>query len=28
VDVLDDGDLERKIDPATGLPLWRPPRRR
>jgi hypothetical protein len=28
VDVLDDGDLERRPDPATGLPLWRPPRRR
>jgi predicted DNA-binding protein with PD1-like motif len=28
VDVLDDGDLERRPDEATGLPLWRPPRRR
>jgi predicted DNA-binding protein with PD1-like motif len=28
VDVLDDGDLERRLDGATGLPLWRPPRRR
>jgi predicted DNA-binding protein with PD1-like motif len=28
VDVLDDGDLERRPDPATGLALWRPPRRR
>ncbi len=28
VDVLDDGDLERRPDRATGLPLWRPPRRR
>ncbi len=28
VDVCDDGDLERKDDAATGLPLWRPPRRR
>lgn len=28
IDVLDDGDLERRPDPATGLPLWRPPRRR
>jgi len=28
IDVLDDGDLERRADPATGLPLWRPPRRR
>ena len=28
VDVLDDGDLERRLDAATGLPLWRPPRRR
>lgn len=28
VDVLDDGDLERRLDPATGLALWRPPRRR
>ncbi len=28
VDVLDDGDLERRPDAATGLPLWRPPRRR
>jgi predicted DNA-binding protein with PD1-like motif len=28
VDVFDDGDLERRDDPATGLRLWRPPRRR
>jgi predicted DNA-binding protein with PD1-like motif len=28
VDVLDDGDLERRPDGATGLPLWRPPRSR
>lgn len=28
VDVLDDGDLERRLDEATGLALWRPPRRR
>jgi predicted DNA-binding protein with PD1-like motif len=28
VDVLDDGDLERRPDPATGLSPWRPPRRR
>jgi predicted DNA-binding protein with PD1-like motif len=28
VDVLDEGDLERRPDPVTGLPLWRPPRRR
>jgi predicted DNA-binding protein with PD1-like motif len=28
VDVLDDGDLERRPDRATGLSLWRPPRRR
>jgi predicted DNA-binding protein with PD1-like motif len=28
VDVCDDGDLERRDDPITGLPLWRPPRRR
>jgi predicted DNA-binding protein with PD1-like motif len=28
VDVLDDGDLERRPDPATGVALWRPPRRR
>jgi predicted DNA-binding protein with PD1-like motif len=28
IDVYDDGDLERRPDPATGLPLWRPPRRR
>jgi predicted DNA-binding protein with PD1-like motif len=28
VDALDDGDLERRPDPATGLALWRPPRRR
>jgi predicted DNA-binding protein with PD1-like motif len=28
IDVLDDGDLERRPDAATGLPLWRPPRRR
>jgi predicted DNA-binding protein with PD1-like motif len=28
IDVLDDGDLERRDDPVTGLPLWRPPRRR
>lgn len=27
-DVYDDGDLERRDDPVTGLPLWRPPRRR
>ncbi len=28
IDVCDDGDLERRADAATGLPLWRPPRRR
>jgi predicted DNA-binding protein with PD1-like motif len=28
VDVFDEGDLERRDDPKTGLPLWRPPRRR
>jgi predicted DNA-binding protein with PD1-like motif len=28
VDVTDDGDLERRDDAVTGLPLWRPPRRR
>jgi predicted DNA-binding protein with PD1-like motif len=28
VDVLDDGDLERRPDPGTGLALWRTPRRR
>jgi predicted DNA-binding protein with PD1-like motif len=28
IDVYDDGDLERVLDPATGLRLWRPPRRR
>jgi predicted DNA-binding protein with PD1-like motif len=28
IDVFDDGDLERRLDPATGLPLWRAPRRR
>jgi predicted DNA-binding protein with PD1-like motif len=28
IDVFDDGDLERRPDPATGLALWRPPRRR
>ncbi len=28
VDVCDDGDLERRDDAATGLALWRPPRRR
>jgi predicted DNA-binding protein with PD1-like motif len=28
VDVCDDGDLERRHDPVTGLDLWRPPRRR
>jgi hypothetical protein len=28
VDVYDDGDLERREDAATGLRLWRPPRRR
>jgi predicted DNA-binding protein with PD1-like motif len=28
IDVLDDGDLERLPDAATGLPLWRSPRRR
>jgi predicted DNA-binding protein with PD1-like motif len=27
VDVCDDGDLERRDDAVTGLPLWRPPRR-
>ncbi len=25
--VCDDGDLERRPDPVTGLALWRPPRR-
>ncbi len=28
IDVCDDGDLERRDDALTGLPLWRPPRRR
>jgi predicted DNA-binding protein with PD1-like motif len=28
IDVWDDADLERRDDPVTGLPLWRPPRRR
>jgi predicted DNA-binding protein with PD1-like motif len=28
IDVCDDGDLERRDDAITGLPLWRPPRRR
>jgi predicted DNA-binding protein with PD1-like motif len=28
VDVCDEGDLERRDDSLTGLPLWRPPRRR
>lgn len=28
IDVMDDGDLDRRDDPATGLALWRPPRRR
>ena len=28
IDVFDDGDLERRADSATGLLLWRPPRRR
>jgi predicted DNA-binding protein with PD1-like motif len=28
IDVYDDGDLERRADAATGLALWRPPRRR
>jgi predicted DNA-binding protein with PD1-like motif len=28
IDVCDDGDLERRDDPLTGLALWRPPRRR
>jgi len=28
IDVYDDGDLERRDDPVTGLSLWRPPRRR
>ena len=28
IDVLDDADLERRDDAVTGLPLWRPPRRR
>lgn len=28
VDVCDDADLERRDDPVSGLPLWRPPRRR
>jgi predicted DNA-binding protein with PD1-like motif len=28
MDVFDDGDLERRDDAATGLRLWRPPRRR
>jgi predicted DNA-binding protein with PD1-like motif len=28
IDVCDDGDLERRDDGVTGLPLWRPPRRR
>jgi predicted DNA-binding protein with PD1-like motif len=28
IDVYDDGDLERRPDAASGLRLWRPPRRR
>ena len=28
VDVCDEGDLDRRDDAVTGLPLWRPPRRR
>jgi predicted DNA-binding protein with PD1-like motif len=28
IDVYDDGDLERRPDDASGLALWRPPRRR
>jgi len=28
IDVYDEGDLERRDDPDTGLALWRPPRRR
>ncbi len=28
IDVCDDADLERRDDPVTGIPLWRPPRRR
>jgi predicted DNA-binding protein with PD1-like motif len=28
IDVYDEGDLERRPDLATGLALWRPPRRR
>lgn len=28
IDVYDDGDLERRDDAATGLRLWRAPRRR
>ncbi len=28
IDVCDDADLERLDDAVTGLPLWRPPRRR
>jgi predicted DNA-binding protein with PD1-like motif len=28
LDVYDDGDLDRLDDPATGLALWRTPRRR
>lgn len=28
IDVYDDADLERRDDPVSGLPLWRPPRRR
>jgi predicted DNA-binding protein with PD1-like motif len=28
IDVWDDADLERRDEPVTGLPLWRPPRRR
>jgi predicted DNA-binding protein with PD1-like motif len=28
IDVYDEGDLERRPDAATGLALWRPPRRR
>jgi predicted DNA-binding protein with PD1-like motif len=28
VDVPDDADLERRDDAVTGLPLWRPPRRK
>lgn len=28
IDAWDDADLERRDDAVTGLPLWRPPRRR